>query len=149
MRHLAAILSLLLAACSTVPAGVATVTAAQVRVALDRRHGWTPETRDSEYLPTTLDALWRANVDSWRHETGETWDCEDNADAMLVELKAQAAKRGDAKAPAAFAMPVLIRDGRRHMIVVAACITSYGAAWRYWDASARQEIPRTEIIKPL
>ena len=148
MRHFAVITTLLLSGCSTVPENAAVVQAVQVRAALENRHGWTPATYDESYSTTSLDELWQANVNSWRHEAGG-WDCEDNADALLLQLRISAVKRGDSCSPAAFLMPSLMRDGRRHAVIVALTETSHGAEWVYWDPLENRQLGRSEILRPL
>ena len=150
MKTLAAMLCcLLLAACSaSYKPGVA-VQAAQLRAALDNRHGFHLVTHDTVYRTTTLDALWQAGTDSWYPTKGEMGDCDDRAQALLVQLRRNAAMHGDSLEPAAFLMPSLMRDGRRHAVIVALTETSHGAEWVYWDPLENRQLGRSEILRPL
>ena len=148
MHRLAAI-ALLLTSCASIPQDAAIVQAAQVRAALDNRHGWHPSTHDNVYRTTTLDALWQAGTDSWYPTKGEMGDCDDRAQALLVQLRRNAAMHGDSLEPAAFLMPSLMRDGRRHAVIVALTETSHGAEWVYWDPLENRQLGRSEILRPL
>ena len=150
MKTLAAMLCcLLLAACSaSYKPGVA-VQAAQLRAALDNRHGFHLVTYDNVYRTTTLDALWQAGTDSWYPTNGELGDCDDRAQSLLAQLRRNAAMHGDSLEPAAFLMPSLMRDGRRHAVIVALTETSHGAEWVYWDPLENRQLGRSEILRPL
>lgn len=149
MRHLVVIALLMLASCAAVPQDAAVVQAAQVRAALENRHSWIPATHDDEYLTTSLDELWQAGTDSWYPTKGELGDCDDRCQALLAALRLQAYKNGDSHEPAAFMMPCIMRDGRRHGVIVALCETPSGAVWRYWCPLENRELGRNEILKPL
>ena len=149
MRHLAVIALLLLSACSTVPENAAVVQAAQVRAAMQNRHGFELVTHDTVYRTTTLDALWQAGTDSWYPTKGELGDCDDRAQSLLAQLRRNAAMHGDSLEPAAFLMPSLMRDGRRHAVIVALTETSHGAEWVYWDPLENRQLGRSEILRPL
>ena len=143
------LLCLLLTSCAVTSGSGVAVQASQLRAALANRHGFRLITHDDVYQTTSLNAIRQACDASWYPKRGELGDCDDRCQALLAALRLQAYKNGDSREPAAFMMPCIMRDGRRHGVIVALCETTDGAAWRYWCPLENRELGRNEILKPL